>query len=120
MLQQVKRILKQDQHGGTAALFYLGPGYNSVSGYLGGLDVSDYWRQSNAASSVNVKLYLDQNSIASGGIAELYEGNWPHSFMQRVSRSNNDCPDTYLNYAPAYVVMTPAGIGDYTFTVQRY
>ncbi|WP_155398144.1 hypothetical protein [Methanosarcina barkeri] len=105
---------------GRAALFKLGPGYNSVSGSLGGLDVADYWRESNAASSVNVKLYLDGSSLARGAVAEMYEGNYPHPFMQRVSSGNNDCPDTYLNHAPVYVVMTPKGIGDYTFTVRRY
>lgn len=108
---------------GTAALFYLGPGYNNVPGYVGGADVADYWRQSNAASSVNVMLYLNQVAIDNGAMAELYEGNYPHSLMQRVSKTNNYCGDTYLNYAPAYVVMTPDSNKDftsYTFTVRRY
>lgn len=123
MLVGVAAAQENPEAGDTwarAALFYLGPGYNSVSGSLGGLDVADYWRESNAASSVNVKLYLDGNSLARGAVAEMYEGNYPHSFMQRVSSGNNNCPDTYLNYAPVYVVMTPQGTGDYTFTVRRY
>lgn len=104
----------------TAALFDLGPGYNSVSGSLSVGDTADYWRQTNAASSVSVMLYLDPTSISKGGVAQMYEGNSAHSFMQRVQKDNNACPDTYLNYAPVYVTMTPAGLGDYTFTVRRY
>jgi len=103
-----------------AALFSLGPGYNSVSGSLSVGDTADYWRQSNAASSVSVMLYLDSTSKSNGGIAQMYEGNSAHSFMQRVQKNNDVCSDTYLNYAPVYVTMTPAGLGDYTFTVRRY
>ena len=103
-----------------AALFSLGPGYNSVSGSLSVGDTADYWRQSNAASSVSVMLYLDSTSKSNGGIAQMYEGNSAHSFMQRVQKNNDVCSDTYLNYAPVYATMTPAGLGDYTFTVRRY
>ncbi|MHC1754953.1 MAG: hypothetical protein AB9861_05890 [Methanosarcina sp.] len=69
-----------------AALFTLGPGYNSVSGSLSLGDTVDYWRESNAASSVLVMLYLDPTSKSNGGVAQMYEGNSAHSFMQRVQK----------------------------------
>ncbi|MDR7666932.1 hypothetical protein RG963_14315 [Methanosarcina sp. Z-7115] len=103
-----------------AALFNLGPGYNSVSGSLSSGDTADYWRETNAACDVEVMLYLDPTSLSRGGVAQMYEGNSGHSFMQRVQQGNNACPDTHLDVAPVYVTMTPAGLGDYTFTVRRY
>jgi hypothetical protein len=104
----------------TQATFALGFGNNYINGELSSADSADYWRGPSDVSGVSVKLYLNQPAYGNGGVAELCEGSSSHPVMQHVQSGSNWGNDFYLNTAPAYVRVTPAGLGDYTCCVKRY
>lgn len=104
----------------TRATFQLNPGDNYIDGELSAGDTADYWHGPTDVSGVTLQLFLAQPAYGNGGVAELCEGSSSHPVMQHVQSGYNRNYDNYLNTAPAYVRVTPAGLGDYECCVTRY
>jgi hypothetical protein len=101
----------------TQATFNVNYGWNYVDGMLGTGDSADYWRGT-GGSGKYLQLYIDRTALLAGTITEMCEGT--HNVMQHIENGNNWGSDYYLNTAPVYVRLSPAGKGDYTFIVRWY